>query len=202
MYCKECGSEIKEGSKVCDVCGYSYEEDENKSFNYGNVLTKLKNTYEKVKNNKKARVYLIGGIVIAAAMLVFLFQSNSLNKYEEQIYNGCLEIKDRLKDPDSLVLYDDAIVLEKEKDGTVYSIFEYGGSNSYGATVKSEAVVVNGEYLFDTDDELEYGDSEKAIDAKLNIAMIKFSLTTNGEATGYKEIDVDMDKIKSKLGID
>ena len=51
MYCKNCGNEIKEGAKKCEVCGYSYEE-ENKVFSYENLKEKTKCIQKKIKANK------------------------------------------------------------------------------------------------------------------------------------------------------
>lgn len=90
MYCKNCGNEIKEEAKKREICGYSYEE-ENKVFLYENLKAKAKSIQEKIKANKKSKLYIIGGIVIISAIFIFFFQSNSLNEYEQQIYDGCLE---------------------------------------------------------------------------------------------------------------
>lgn len=201
MYCKNCGNEIKEGAKKCEVCGYSYEE-ENKVFSYENLKEKTKCIQEKIKANKNSKIYIIGGIVIITVIFIFFFQSNSLNKYEKQIYEGCLELKGMMKDPNSFILYENAAAIENEEDGNVYSIVEYGGANSYGATIKGEAVFLNGEYMFDTDEEIEVGESKSITSAKLEILQIMYGIQLNGSPTGYKVTKVDLDKVKNKLDIE
>ena len=201
MYCKNCGNEIKEGAKKCEVCGYSYEE-ENKVFSYENLKEKAKCIQEKIKTNKNSKIYIIGGIVIITAIFILFSQSNSLNKYENQIYEGCLELKWMMKDPDSFTLYENAAAIENEEDGNVYSIVEYGGVNSYGATIKGEAVFLNGEYMFDTDEEIEVGESKRITSAKLEILQIMYGIQLNGSPTGYKVTKVNLDKVINKLNIE
>lgn len=70
MYCKNYGNGIKEEAKKCEICGYSYKE-ENKVFLYENL--KAKSIQEKIKSNKNSKLYIIGGIVIIAAIFIFFF---------------------------------------------------------------------------------------------------------------------------------
>ena len=46
---------------------------------------------KKIKTNKNSKIYIIGGIVIITAIFIFFSQSNSLDKYKRQIYEGSLE---------------------------------------------------------------------------------------------------------------
>ena len=107
-----------------------------------------------------------------------------------------------MKDPDSFTLYENAAAIENEEDGNVYSIVEYGGANSYGATIKGEAVFLNGEYMFDTDEEIEVGESKRITSAKLEILQIMYGIQLNGSPTEYKVTKVNLDKVKNKLNIE
>ena len=89
-------------------------------------------------------------------------------------------------------------------DGNVdftYTIFKYGGANGYGAITTDEAIFRDGEYIMDYADEPDEDDSDymKQLEAKANLALYVLS---GGDSDTWEKIDVDVEKIKKKMGIE
>lgn len=82
-----------------------------------------------------------------------------------------------MKDPNSFTLYENA------------------------AAIESEAIFLNGEYMFDENNEIEIGDSERIVGIKLEILQIMYGIQVNRSGASYKVIKVDLDKVKDKLDI-
>lgn len=212
MYCKNCGKEIEDDSRFCNYCGFNFSGNKsNNKFDINNILIQFNKFKDvtisrfmyKIKTDNKTRNCTIIATFIAIICLIFLINNMSLNKYENQIYEGCLDIKSQLKDPNSFILYDRAIVIKPKKENDYYAIFEYGGSNSYGGTIKSQAVLKNGRYIMDTDHEWKYGEEnyKEILDVQMIIASYKFDKSTGDVDKNYETHIIDLSKIKRKLNM-
>ncbi|WP_296878434.1 zinc ribbon domain-containing protein [Thomasclavelia sp.] len=192
MICRKCGKEIRDDALFCDFCGYDQRKDIQ--------ILKINDLKSKFLINKRKNI-LISTLCIVFCLFLF-WNHFSLSSIEKKIYEGCIELKSCLKNPDSFCLPDnEATVITNKKSGTIYIILQYGGTNSYGGVVTSEAVFENGEYIMD------YGDYDKTnskhIEVMSALKTYEFSISTNGieDNKNWQTDFVNLDKIKKKLNI-
>ena len=160
MFCPNCGKEIESEVKFCKYCGYALTKEaktgQESNSDLPNVVTitpqvvqrskhnPVETLMEKLQAGKKFRVITVGVISVILLIICVAFSSGTLNEDEKLAYDNCVYLKSILKDPDSFTLYDDMFLLKHYDDDGIqdytYTIFEYGGSNSYGAIVTSEAI--------------------------------------------------------------
>ena len=148
MHCLKCNSEIPQGSHFCCFCGCEQKQEES-------VEKEVLQTKKSIDKKK------ITTIVAAIALLLVVLSSilfttlNTLSDDEKYAVKMVEEYQDMLKDPDSLKLRSDVIVIKsytEETGSIVHSFFTASGSNSYGANVTSTVCFVDGEYFCDLDD--------------------------------------------------
>ena len=133
-----------------------------------------------------------------------------LNEEEQQAYECVVAMKSMMKDPDSFKLYDSMYMLQiYDKEGTLlvtYTIFKYGGANSYGAVVTDEAVFRDGNYLMDYTDEAdpESDNYEEQLYFKVDINHYETfkALGKPSPLYDYNFLELDVEKIKSKMGLE
>lgn len=117
------------------------------------------------KMNKHVTIGAIIAILIIFVSL-FLYLGNDNLTADEKYAIGIVEnYQDMLKDPDSIKLRSDVIVIRKydtEKEYHSYCFFEASGNNSYGATVTSMVYFYDGNYFGDISatNEMDYQDDE------------------------------------------
>lgn len=191
-YCSECGKEVSLEAVECPYCGCPLEDDE-------------KEIKKNVKKGKKVIIPLaIIAVVVAAAIAVFSFIGSNLNEDEQLAYQNAVELKGMMRNPDSFKLYDEFFILKHhDDDGNVdytYTIFKYGGANGYGAITTDEAIFKDGEYIMDYADEPDEDDSDymKQVMAKAELALYILS----GDGDTWEKVDIDVEKIKRKMGIE
>lgn len=168
-FCTKCGKEIIDGTKSCSNCdGLVRSIDANAESPVIYDAATSEETIEQAskqqvsiyngqRNNKRHKLTLI--VIIAtviaisiaiAAVLLFSNTDSRLNDDEMLAYECALEMKSMMKDPDSFRLYDSMYMLQiYDKEGELlvtYTMFKYGGTNSYGAVVTDEAVFKDGKY--------------------------------------------------------
>lgn len=200
-FCSECGKEIPVDSQECPFCGCPIEPE--KADNP--VIAKIKKVGKKAMVYKKPLIIVAAVAVIAIVVgLIINFTSSILNDDEQLAYQNAVQMKNMMKDPDSFRLYDEMFLLkhfndEGENDFT-YTIFKYGGANTYGAITTDEAIFKNGEYIMDYADEPDEDDNNyiDQILAKGNILMWQMS----GDDDTWKMVDIDIEKIKDKMGLE
>ena len=195
-FCAECGKEIDITAEECPFCGCPVEPEKPES----PAVAEITKT---VKKNKKP---IIIAAAIAAVILVVVLIANvagsTLNEYEQLAYQNAMEMKSMMRDPDSFKLYDQMFLIEKvDDDGNVeytYTIFKYGGANGYGAITTDQAIFRDGEYIMDYADEPDEDDSDYLDKLKVKAELAMYSL--GGDA--FRTVDIDIEKIKDKMGLE
>ena len=198
-FCGECGSEISIDAQECPICGCPIETEKAENPVVAQIATNAK------KNKKQLIVVAALALVAILVGLVISFAGSVLNEDEQLAYQNVVEMKSMMRDPDSFKLYDEMFLLrhynEAGENDFTYTIFKYGGANGYGAITTDEAIFKDGEYIMDYADEPDEEDSNYGdqLLAKLHLAVY----ILNGESEGeWKKIDIDIEKIKNKMGLE
>lgn len=213
IICEDCGNEIPEDATVCPTCGCpltSIEEStEEQPVNYQPVSVSNANVIVKKRLNEQAITIIVASILSIIAVVSFFFLKNKviLNDDEQLAFDNIMSMKAMMKDPDSFKLYDEIEVYRiYNDDGSLnrrYTIFKYGGTNSYGGIVSNEAIFEDQTFLINYDDELTDAD-KKDIDMGIRKAYAKLyfaHMALYGLDDNTEEADINIDKIKSKVGL-
>lgn len=197
-FCAECGKEIPIEAEACPFCGCPVEPEKPEN----PAVAEISKT---VKKNKKP--IIIAAAIVAVILVVVLIANaagSTLNEYEQLAYQNAMEMKSMMRDPDSFKLYDQMFLIEKlDDEGNVeytYTIFKYGGANGYGAITTDQAIFKDGVYIMDYADEpdadsYKYGEQ---LTTKLDLSL--YNLIGNGDS--YRTVDIDIEKIKDKMGLE
>lgn len=230
MFCSNCGKEIESDVKFCKYCGYAlakeaktgqesdseFEPSADRSalpevaiipqVTQYSTKNPIKTLIERLQVDKKFRIITVGVVAVIFLIVCAVLSSGTLNADEKLAYNNCVYLKNTLKDPNSFTLYDEMFLLKHyDDDGTqdyTYTIFKYGGSNSYGAIVTNEAIFKDDKYIMDYADEPDSDDSNYSAEVKAKADIARWILTDSSENTTWERVDIDVDKIVSKMGLD
>lgn len=196
-FCSDCGKEIAIDAVECPYCGCPIEDDKE------GCVSKIENS--KKKSIIKFIVPITAIIVIAIiAVLIINFVGSNLSEDEQLAYQNAVEMKSMMRDPDSFRLYDEMFLLKhRDDDGNVdyiYTIFKYGGANGYGAITTDKAIFKDGKYIMNYADEPDKDDRDY-----MNQLMVKADLalyTLSGDGDVWEMVDIDIEKIKRKMGLE
>lgn len=152
--CKECGKEISSTSKKCPNCGYK----------------------EKRNNKKKALVCfgIIIAIIIIGAIISFVFSVKPLTQLEKYAIDCIEDYKGKLKNPDSLKVYDIRFIdASMNNPGDVAIYLDVSGENSFGGTNRSIVIysVQNGKVYFGASSEDDKVDNEEEYAASMLLTL-------------------------------
>lgn len=135
--CPECQNEVSEHAKLCPHCGYHIKQ-------------------KKLISSKKTKiVFYIVVIAVIITTSLFLFSIYNISPDEEIAITNVKDLKSMLKDPDSLKLYEDVLIIwftDLEGDYNFYTYISYGAKNSYGAMSRSIAMYEGYSYIGDMED--------------------------------------------------
>lgn len=181
--CQNCGHPFSKNASFCSHCGAP--------------------KHASHKKNKKKVAMAAAAIIVISSILIFVFNymNPSLNQDEQLAYQNAVKMQNMLKNPDSFKLYDEMFLIKKySENGSLictYTIFQYGGTNSYGAFLTDEAIFKNHQYLMDYADEPDEDspDYMEQLTAKLDIS--KYLLY--GDSDTLKMVEIDIEKIKNKM---
>lgn len=178
VQCPECGKEISDQAMSCPNCGYVMKKEEGVE----PVTAKL------VKKIPDKRVIAIVCTVALIAGILCAF-GNGLNRYERLALEDCKILRNMLKDPSSMDIYNVYVHPAKEDGGRDTLVFiDYAAANSYGGKVRSVATFEKNEYLGDSNDDEDDFSSQSAYD---NYVMAYFSyqfyMIRDGEITSDNE---------------
>lgn len=141
--CPECGKEISDQAISCPNCGYVMKKEES-------VATIVVAAEKKMPNKR-----LIAVVCSVAVIAVILFTlGGSLNQYEKLALEDCRTLRNMLKDPSSMDIYN--IYVHPSKDSGSYDtlvFIDYAAANSYGGKVRSVATFEENTYLGDSNDD-------------------------------------------------
>ena len=164
------------------------------------VISKSSKTADK---KKKPIAAAIIAVIILAIVMVTSFSGPTLNKSEQLAYQNAVKMKSMMRDPDSFKLYDQMFLIEKlDENGNVeytYTLFTYGGTNGYGGVTTNQAVFKDSKYLMNYGDDIDSTDpnfNEKFM-ASGDLLMYSFP----GNSDQYRTINIDIEKIKDKMGL-
>ena len=196
-FCVECGKEIEITAEECPFCGCPAEP----LINETPVVAAASTA---VKTDRKP-ILIVSAVV--AVILVILLLANSagpaLTPHEQLAYQNATAMKKMMRDPDSFKLYDEMFLIEKlDENGNVeytYTIFTYGGTNGYGAMTTAQAIFKDDKYLMNYGEELDANDPN--FDDMLTASgdLLMYSFPGNGDQ--YRTININIDKIKTKMGL-
>lgn len=82
----------------------------------------------------------------------------------------------------------------------VYTIFKYGGANGYGAITTDQAIFKDGKYIMDYADDPDEDDSNYMEQLDTKMEMLLYGLKGDGDS--YRTVDIDIKKIKNKMGLE
>ncbi len=219
-FCTACGKEIPYDAVLCPYCGCTVQGQnvERENVIAGETVAQRAETVqnsdvqktgvaEKIQDIQKCippkikKIILPIAIAVVVLIVILVVLFAGLSKDERLAYNNVKQMKAMMRDPDSFKLYDEMFLLKCLDDNGkveyVYTIFEYGGTNAYGAMVKNEAIFKDDEYIMDYGDEIspgEAGYSEKVLaDAAIGVYLL------DGENDLLKMEEINIDKIKRKM---
>jgi len=181
--CPECQNEVSEHAKLCPHCGYHIKQ-------------------KKLISSKKTKiVFYIVVIAVIITTSLFLFSIYNISPDERIAITNVKDLKSMLKDPDSLKLYEDVLIIwytDLEGDYNFYTYINYGAKNSYGAMSKSTAMYKGYSYIGDMEDiediNIAETDSEKIYE-KLKLLQAEMPYLH------YMAIGIDNEKDISKKGV-
>lgn len=190
-FCGECGKEVPVDAQECPYCGCPLESE--------------KVEESKPKSKKKFIIPVIVIAVIAIiAVIAVKFMGTNLSEDEQLAYQNAMDMKSMMKDPDSFKLYDEMFLLKcHDDDGNVsytYTIFKYGGANGYGAITTDEAIYKDGEFIMNYADEPEEDDSNYMDELGVQLDLALYQM--NGAGDTWEQVDIDIEKVKKKMGLD
>ncbi len=192
--CHECGKEIPIEAKECPFCGCPLEIDD---------LSVIPETKKTIKNKKLIIVATV--IIVITCIIVFAFNyiNSSLNEDEQFACRNVETMQGMMKNPESFQLYDEMFLIKKfSENGTLqytYTIFKYGGTNSYGAFLTDEAIFKDHQYLMDYADEPDKDSSDYVDQLQAKLDISKYLL--EGDSDRLKMVEINIEKIKNKLGL-
>lgn len=198
-FCSECGKEVPVGAIECPYCGCPLEDE--KAADSNNVTANLGKNSSKKAKKVIIPVTIIALIAIIAVIVISL--RGNLNEDEQLAYQNAVKMQSMMRDPDSFKLYDEMFLLKcQDDDGNVkytYTIFKYGGANGYGAITTDEAIFKDGKYIMDYSDEPDEDDSNyiEQLGVQLDLALFMLS----GDNDTWEMVDIDIEKIKKKMGL-
>ncbi|MCD7807829.1 MAG: zinc ribbon domain-containing protein [Erysipelotrichaceae bacterium] len=159
--CRQCGAEVSDDSLYCKNCGAKQEE-----ITQNQLFVKIKNYYNHInnylttKNIQKKHVLLIGIMIIASLAMITVY-TNTLTAKEKYAMQMVERYQDMLKDPDSMILRSDVIIIDGynyDDEYHTYCFFVASGTNSFGASVQSLVSFRDNTFFDDVNDDLDYSD--------------------------------------------
>ena len=196
IICKECGKEISDTAQNCPYCGYS------------NTIVETKNKSHSKKGGKIAIIVSVILVIVLSSILLISTLIPSLNAEEKLAYENALTMQKMLKSPDSFTLYEEMYIIkcfdEDQNLKYTYTVFEYGGANSYGVTLKSTALFKDDEYIMefiynpDNSDYNYLSEEERAALSEVNWVLFLIDHNNKIEPK-YELINIDIEKIKKEM---
>lgn len=154
MQCSMCGKEIDENSVFCKYCGTDINNTEQSA-----IIAKAYNA------NQRRKSIIILSCFFACILLCVIgiaIQNNIMSDTEKHAVSMVDNYRGKLKDFDSIKLWDDVVILnvfeEIENESTTktegheYLYFTASGKNSFGASIKSTVLYYDGKYIGDLDE--------------------------------------------------
>jgi len=180
----------------------------------GDTINELNNSFidisKRFLESKKGKIAIALVIILTIIVAVLAINANKLSYEEKHAIRNVKDYQSMLKDPDSLILRGDVVVLyyydDKSEEDKIkhYTFFNTSANNSFGASIQSLPCYEGYIYLanllnynqddFDTTDE--YLDVLKA-----DYAYQRYNLMGIDEEIVFKAEKVDGKKIARKLHI-
>lgn len=156
------------------------------------------NNAEKSISKKKIIIFVMLAVLIVAVCTIIAISSSRLNEYEMLIYENCKTIQSKMKNPGSLILYDEVFIMKDKDSGVCYSFIKTGGTNSFGA-IESDICVFADSYYFGTYDEVR--NLANVYDGYGKAFVAYYDHQYHSESFLFEYIEIDADVIRNKLGL-
>lgn len=172
--CPECGKEISDMVKRCPNCGY------------------------KGKGQRKMVLISIGiviSIIIIGVIISVVFRTKPLTQLEKYAVDCVLDYKEKLKNPDSLQVYDIRFIdASVNNPGDVAIYLNVSGQNGFGGSNRSIVIysVQNGKVVFGASSEDENFDNEEEYAALM-------LLTLYPELKDDENAQISVERVMSKV---
>lgn len=171
IQCPECGKSISDQAISCPNCGYVMKSEK---------TTETVATIPEKKVPYKRLIAIACSLALIAALLVF--GGGGLNKYEKLALEDCKILRNMLKDPSSLDIYN--IYVHPSEEGSNYDTLvyiDYSAANSYGGRVRDVAIFEEKTYLGGANDDIDDFSSQHEYDYYLLAYFpYDFQMTYNG----------------------
>lgn len=151
----------------------------------------------------KKSVIIISIIIIAIVIGILVVRSAhlTLNEDEQLAYQNAVKMQNMMLDPESFRLYDSMCLLKVfDDDGSLkctYTVFRYGGANGFGAIITHEAIFKDTSFVMNVGDEDDEDDPDRLEKLK---TMLDVQIGLLG-SDNIVRIDIDLEKIKNKMGL-
>ena len=148
------------------------------------------------------KTMLVAVVVAVAVVAVFVMMLNLSSETEKQAVSDARTMQGMMKNPDSLVIYGDIVVLSHAyEDGSksVITAIDHSGENSFGGTVRKTALFANGEYVGNYEDKVDVDkySSKDEIEDAISLASTKLLLASSDSD---ERTTVDGRRVASKIG--
>lgn len=197
--CPECNKEISDLAQHCPHCGYPINQktDNNNIENNKTSNSDFNPIREKTIKNKTTKIIICVVALLIATGLLF---GNHADKYEQQAIDCTETLISIMKDPSSVRLEDNVLVIYDQTDCYVYIVSS--GTNSYGGRVSEMSYFVNGDFIgvSDSDDFNTTAEREAFDKAELYLSAWNFFGSDCPDFESAKL--VDKKKVAKKLHID
>ncbi len=211
--CSNCETDIPDDSKFCNHCGSrqvnKVEVESEKVYNIEENTNIIKNSETITKNNKFIKIGIITIIAIIFFIILFIIQSSKLTSDEKYAINIVKNYQNMLKDPDSIKLQSDVIVILAEGgDGKYhnYCFFNASGNNSYGASISSTVYFYDEKYFCDMSNTNEFDYENPSEDLTIYVRgalnLSRWKLYGEDAEDFISCATIDAKKVCKKLKID
>jgi hypothetical protein len=164
------------------------------------LLVKIKNKVIIESFNKKNKVIItiVSIFIVLSIIGIFSFDTiRPLSEVENKVISDIKDYKSRLKDPDSLKIYE--VRYQKTSEGDFEVYFDCTGQNSYGGASRAVVKYVNGKFYGNTENV--DGNISKYNKDSQNLAIATADLVKEdwNKVSKKDETKVNLNKIKSNL---
>lgn len=156
----------------------------------------------KTISKKKIIIFATLAVLVIAVCIIVAISSSGLNEYETLIYENCKTLQSKMKNPESLKIYDEVFVLKPKDDDVVFSFIRAGGSNSYGG-MESDIIVFADSYYLGTYDYINSQTEKTFLWKQVCAGYFEYQMheMMGADFFAYEYIEIDVDAVRNKLGL-
>lgn len=152
--------------------------------------------------SKKKIIVLVALTAVVIVSCIIVAISSGLNEYETLIYENCKTLQSKMKNPESLKIYDEVFILKPKDDDVSFSFIRAGGSNSYGG-MESDIIVFADSYYLGTYDYINSQTEKTFLWKQVCAGYFEYQMheMMGADFSAYEYIEIDVDAVRNKLGL-